>query len=724
LIFSSHLESIFFAALGKGTLPERAAFLDKACAADAELRLRVERMLEAQAGGFMQEPAPGLPAVNDEPIKEGPGEVIGPYKLMEQIGEGGFGLVFVAAQHHPVRRKVALKIIKPGMDTRDVIARFEAERQALALMDHPNIAKVFDAGATESGRPYFVMELVHGVPITEYCDQNRLSPRQRLELFLSLCHAIQHAHQKGIIHRDVKPTNVMVTLHDGRPVVKVIDFGVAKALRQQLTDRTIYTQFAQMLGTPLYMSPEQAEMSGLDIDTRSDIYSLGVLMYELLTGTTPLDRTRISKAAALEIRRILSDEEPPKPSTRLSQSGDQLTSIAAQRNMEPTSLSRLIRGDLDWIVMKCLEKDRNRRYETASSLASDIENYLHDEPVVACPPSATYRLRKFARRNKVAVVAAAAILASLTIGAGISTWLYFRERAARVDAEVATANESQLRVNDQATTAIREALLVLRSRGADAAERHLESLTPLHKQMSSANMASIHNLLGHLRGQQNRLQEAAMNFAKAAELEPDKFERYQYYVPLLVHTGERDGYQRVRHELIKHFGHTPNPRYAERALKICLITPWPDADFSTLDRLAVTALKTDPRHWAWPYTQFAIGLLEYRRENYRSAVERLQQAVGRMDRFCEVQASMVLAMAHHKLGDVDQAKGVFASGIKYFARIPAHEAALLYEALWHDWMIALALQDEASMLIADSQSLVSDEASGVDAAEPSPALPE
>jgi hypothetical protein len=297
------------------------------------------------------------------------------------------------------------------------------------------------------------------------------------------------------------------------------------------------------------------------------------------------------------------------------------------------------------------------------------------------------------------VVAAAAILASLTIGSGTSTWLYFRERAARVDAEVATANESQLRLNAQVAAAIREALLVLRSRGADAAEQYLASLAPLQKQMDPANRASIYNLLGHLRGQQNRLNESATNFAKAAEIEPEKFERYQYYVPLLVHTGDRDGYQRVRHALVKHFGRTTNPRYAERALKICLITPWPDADFAALDRLAATALKTDPRHWAWPYTQFAIGLLEYRRENYLSAARHLQHAVRRMDRFCEVQASMVLAMAHLRLGDVDQAKSVFASGTKYFSRIPSHEAALLYEALWHDWMIALALQDEASLLL-------------------------
>src|SRR5579872_2400987 len=371
-------------------------------------------------------------------ITERSGAMIGPYKLMEKIGEGGFGLVFVAEQQQPVRRRVALKVIKPGMDTREIIARFEAERQALALMDHPHIAKVLDAGATESGRPFFVMELVRGVPITEYCDQHQLTPRERLELFVPVCHAVQHAHQKGIIHRDIKPSNVLVTRHDGTPVVKVIDFGVAKALGQQLTDKTLFTGFAQMIGTPLYMSPEQAELSGLDIDTRTDIYSLGVLLYELLTGTTPFDKERLKSAAFDEIRRIIREDEPPKPSTRLSdlsrpglpsrtsgqetaaaarsaRSKSSLASIAALRKTEPHKLSQLIRGELDWIVMKALEKDRNRRYETANGFALDIQRYLADEPVAACPPSAAYRFRKFARRNKAAFAIGATIAAALVV---------------------------------------------------------------------------------------------------------------------------------------------------------------------------------------------------------------------------------------------------------------------------------------------------------------------
>jgi serine/threonine protein kinase len=429
----SRLESIFFAALEKPSATECAAFLDEACAGNDELRGRVEKMLAAQSdgGSFLEQPALALDGDWEPPIAERPGTVIRPYKLLEQIGEGGMGVVFLAEQEQPVKRRVALKVIKPGMDTRAIVARFEAERQVLAMMDHPNIAKVFDAGAADSGRPYFVMELIKGEPITEFCDRNQFSPQQRLELFAHVCHAVQHAHQKGIIHRDIKPTNVLVEMHDTTPVVKVIDFGVAKALGQELTDKTLFTGFTQLLGTPLYMSPEQAGQSSLDIDTRSDIYSLGVLLYELLTGATPFDKERFKKAAHDEILRIIREEEPPKPSTRLSESKGSLSSISTQRQTEPTKLTKLVRGELDWIVMKALEKDRNRRYETANGLSSDIERYLHDEPVQACPPSASYRFKKFARRNKVTLFVTSAAVASLMlliIGLAVSNRLIALER--------------------------------------------------------------------------------------------------------------------------------------------------------------------------------------------------------------------------------------------------------------------------------------------------------
>jgi serine/threonine-protein kinase len=415
---------LFIAALNKPQAAERAAFLDAACGDNAELRVQVEALLRehAQLGSFLEAPAPPVPTADELPLREGPGKVIGPYKLLEQIGEGGFGVVFMAEQQQPLRRKVALKVLKPGMDTRQVVARFEAERQALALMDHPNIAHVLDGGETASGRPYFVMELVRGMPITAFCDQNSLPVRQRLELLVAVCQAVQHAHQKGIIHRDVKPSNVLVTLHDGTPVVKVIDFGIAKALGQQLTEKTLVTGFAQLVGTPLYMSPEQAEMSGLDIDTRTDIYSLGVLLYELLTSTTPFDQERLRQAGYDELRRIIREEEPPRPSTRLSTLGATLATVSAHRKSDPKRLGQLVRGELDWIVMKCLEKDRNRRYATANALARDLQRYLADETVEACPPSAGYRLRKFARKYGKFLATAGAFLVLLLLGGAITTW--------------------------------------------------------------------------------------------------------------------------------------------------------------------------------------------------------------------------------------------------------------------------------------------------------------
>jgi WD40 repeat protein/serine/threonine protein kinase len=415
-------ESIFLAALERGKPDERVDFVDNACANDAELRLRVLALLKThdESRGPFDAPSPGLQGTLISPEISAVGDQIGPYRLLQQIGEGGMGTVYMAEQARPVKRKVALKVIKAGMDSRQVIARFEAERQALAVMDHVNIARVLDAGTTEGGRPFFVMELVHGVPITKYCDDSHLTPRQRLELFVPVCQAIQHAHQKGIIHRDIKPSNVMITLYDGKPVPKVIDFGVAKATEQALTERTLFTQYGTMVGTLEYMSPEQAEMSALGVDTRSDIYSLGVLLYELLTGSTPLSQKQLRGAAYGEILRMIKEDEPPKPSTRLSDSGEALASISAHRHMEPAKLTNLVRGELDWIVMKTLEKDRNRRYETANGVAADLLRYLNDEPVLACPPSSMYRIKKFARRNKslLATVAALAILLIVaTIGA-------------------------------------------------------------------------------------------------------------------------------------------------------------------------------------------------------------------------------------------------------------------------------------------------------------------
>jgi eukaryotic-like serine/threonine-protein kinase len=399
---------------------------------------------------------------------------IGPYKLMEKIGEGGFGLVFVAEQQTPVKRKVALKLIKPGMDSREVIARFEAEREALAMMDHPNIARVLDAGTTDSGHPYFVMELVHGVPISDYCDKNRLPLRERLELFISVCQAVQHAHQKGIIHRDLKPSNVLVALQDDCPVVKVIDFGIAKALHQQLTDKTVYTRFAQVLGTPLYMSPEQAEMSSLDIDTRSDIYSLGVVLYELLTGTTPFDGKRLSMVSLDERIRIIRQEEPPRPSTRLRQPTLDLALLASLRRIEPARLTKTCRGDLDWITMKALDKDRRRRYETASDLAADVRRYLNDEPVSACPPSTGYLLRKLSRRYRGVLTAAAVIVVILLMAVVMSTVFAFREIVAHTEADRQRKLADEARQVSEAETQVALAAQIKEAAARQDAQRAFE----------------------------------------------------------------------------------------------------------------------------------------------------------------------------------------------------------------------------------------------------------
>jgi len=405
------LEPIFHDASARAKGAERDAYLDGACGDDADLRSRVDALLDAHdaASGILDSPAV-------EGTREGPGTTIGNYKLLQEIGEGGMGVVYMAEQERPVRRKVALKVIKLGMDTKQVIARFEAERQALAMMDHAHIARVLDAGATEAGRPYFVMELVRGVPIHEYCDTHNLATAERLGLFVDVCRAVQHAHQKGVIHRDIKPTNVLVTSHDGKPVPKIIDFGVAKATNQRLTERTLFTEFHQIIGTPEYMSPEQAEMSGLDVDTRSDIYSLGVLLYQLLTGTTPADPTSLRTAAFEEMTRMIREDEAPAPSTRISRLGEDADKIAKQRKSDARTLSRDFQGDLDWIVMKALEKDRTRRYENASAFAEDVERHLESRPVEAGPPSASYRFSKFARRNRKVVAAAAILIAVVGLG--------------------------------------------------------------------------------------------------------------------------------------------------------------------------------------------------------------------------------------------------------------------------------------------------------------------
>jgi serine/threonine protein kinase/WD40 repeat protein len=471
------IEGIFFAALEMQGQAKRAAYLDEACKGDAELRRCVERMLAAQPkiGDFLQPAAPPPTAAETPPLVEKVGTVIGPYKLLQVLGEGGFGVVFLAEQSEPVRRKVALKIIKPGMDSKQVVGRFEAERQALALMDHPNIARVLDGGTTDSGRPYFVMELVKGVPITEFCDQNRLSPRERLELFIPVCQAVQHAHQKGIIHRDLKPSNVLVTLYDDKPVPKVIDFGVAKAIEQKLTEQTYFTRIGQIIGTLEYMSPEQASLNALDVDTRADVYALGVLLYELLTGTTPLNKERLEGVAFLEMLRLIREEEPPRPSTRLSESGEALTAYAVYRKTETQKLPKLVKGELDWIAMKALEKDRGRRYPTANALAADVQRYLRDERVDACPPTLAYRLQKYGRKHRAALTMAGMAAGLLLLGSVVSGWQAVRaidaEALAMAQLKLAMANEEKAHESEKSAQEERNKVQRERDDARDAREK-------------------------------------------------------------------------------------------------------------------------------------------------------------------------------------------------------------------------------------------------------------
>jgi serine/threonine protein kinase/tetratricopeptide (TPR) repeat protein len=529
-------QAVFLAAVGLEAAADRPALLDRECGNDPDLRARVEALLRAHdAPDSLPEPDPPTDgaatlayedqtALHDPtrlgavqvtgPLSEGPGTRIGPYRLIQQIGEGGMGTVFVAEQERPVKRRVAVKVIKPGMDSRQVIARFEAERQALAILDHPNIAKVLDAGTTDAGRPYFVMELVKGVPITDYCDTVHLTPKERLSLFLPVCAAIQHAHQKGIIHRDVKPSNVLIMMQDGKPVPKVIDFGIAKAIDQKLTERSLFTDHGAIVGTLEYMSPEQAEMSALDVDTRTDIYALGVLLYELLTGSTPLERARLRRAGYAEILKRIKEEEPPKPSMRLSESGESLPSIAALRKTEPVRLTKLVRGDLDWIVMKALEKDRTRRYETANGFARDIQRHLDGDAVEACPPSARYKLGKFARKHRAVLATIGSFALLLMTATAISSWLTVRARHAErlakerltraLTAEAEARTQAQLARTQQQRAEDRESLAidaVKRFRDAVAGEPKLKN-TP---ELDGLRKRLLKEPLGFFRALRDRL---------------------------------------------------------------------------------------------------------------------------------------------------------------------------------------------------------------------------
>jgi serine/threonine protein kinase len=569
-------KSVFLQALDIESPSERVAFIEIACQGDSDLVAAVSALFDAHESDANPVDRPiavdsvfrngnldetELHQAPSCPPHHAPGTRIGVYKLMELIGEGGFGLVYVADQQEPVRRRVALKIIKPGMESREVLTRFEAERQAIALMDHPNIARIFDAGATDSAQPYFVMELVRGVPLTTFCDSHKLDTSERLKLFVTICHAVQHAHQKGVIHRDLKPSNILVSLQDGVPLAKVIDFGVAKAIGQSLSAKTIYTRFASMIGTPAYMSPEQAEISAVDVDTRSDIYALGVLLYELLTGSTPFAADRLQSVGFDELRRIIREEEPPRPSTRLSTLKNDLAStVAANRRLDAAALSSSLKRDLDWIVMKALDKDRNRRYSTAGALAQDVSRYLIHQPVEARPPSAWYRLAKFSRRNKVAISTASMVVGALVVGTIISVWqarVAVRERdqkgIALEEARAAEVAAQTARVELEEFTDRLQACNVLIASARSHADA--ERFSDAYQACTEAIEVQPRYFLGWLeRARLNtklgRWSEAAADFAHALSigLPVDKTELLG--VPqLFVYAGESEAYEKLCGEL-------------------------------------------------------------------------------------------------------------------------------------------------------------------------------
>jgi serine/threonine protein kinase/predicted Zn-dependent protease len=658
--------SIFLDALDHSG-QETEEYVEAACAGDAELRLRVDQLLSAhrEIASVEQERGNGASYSDSAVMTEGPGAWIGPYRLLEQIGEGGFGIVYMAEQLKPIRRKVALKIIKPGMDTRMVVARFEAERQALALMDHPNIARVLDGGATPAGRPYFVMELVRGIPITEFCDQSRLPVRERIELFVTVCRAIQHAHQKGIIHRDLKPGNVMVTMHDDKAVVKVIDFGIAKAVGQQLTEKTLFTNFAQMIGTPLYMSPEQAQMSGLDVDTRSDIYALGVLLYELLTGSTPFDQERLRTVAFDEIRRIIREEDPPKPSTRVSTANAATTAASINRGIDPRRLRQIIRGELDWIVMKCLEKDRNHRYDTANGLASDLSRYLKNEQVQACPPTLAYRLRKFTRRHRASIGTAGLLLAMAMVACAMTLWQAIRAAAARdaaVRAQLTLSETRQMAAEERANAIARDLETLNKANNLiesgrshvdfsewAKAEADFTAALTLRRDHSSAWLAR-----GQLYGRLHLWDLAAADLQEACKLQNHGSFTSLYCNSLLrLRVGDEAGFRGVCERMIGQFDRDTDPRgwEQEEIARACLLSPAP---ILAPDRLVLLTQRAVDAGRA-PMRLACLGTALYRAGNYEAGLKPLRESRAAGPGWV-IWAEAVTAMIHHRLGHAEQAR--------------------------------------------------------------------
>jgi serine/threonine protein kinase len=743
-LFPEEAEEIFCVAMELGDASERIAYVKNACAGNKDLEAKVEELVSMQdeVESFFKnsKPVVEFPNAEQEPLAAGRngggptnlkeisheelGTRIGPYRLLQIIGEGGCGTVYMAEQEKPVRRRIALKIIKLGMDTKNIIARFSAERQALALMDHPNIARVLDAGATETGRPYFVMELVRGIKLTTYCDQKQLDTRQRLKLFIQICHAVGHAHQKGVIHRDLKPSNILVTMHDGSPIPVVIDFGIAKAFEGRLTDQTLFTAYEQLIGTPAYMSPEQAEMSRMDVDTRSDIYSLGVLLYELLTGRTPFNTTQLLQSGVDEMRRTLRERDPLKPSSILTTlRAEELTQTAHHRYVEPVKLVSMLRGDLDWIAMKALEKNRNRRYQTANALAMEVQRYLDNEPILARPPSRVYRLQKLIARNKFWFASGTAFIAALAIGLGVSTALLIRTRAAereearlRKVAETGFLTEEELRRQAEVREKIIEASALI-DKGSYAEADQIASQIPLEP--STMEGVDVFQTLGDW--------DAAHELWPAAK---DRFHQLLHVNGLkkstdtsldwtkeavaMISSNDRKDYTGFSRNDIRAFKDTDDPVVAGRALRNCLLMP-PSQDLvNLLKPLAQCAQKpledksfpANIANWQIPWRCQVLSLWEYRIGNLSEAIVWGHRCLDfeKSPPACLACAESVLAMSLQRQGKTDEAQSELAAAQKMIETKFAKPMALndSSDGSWYDWVAGRILFQEATAFIKDS----------------------
>ena len=732
------IEEVFCSALEIESEADRNGYVEERCAGNDALLSAVRDLLKGKEGAdeFFQGGSPCLSAedlsqsLSDEPSfriaanavlpqEREMGQFIGPYRLLERIGAGGGGVVFLAEQVKPVRRKVALKVLRMGTDTASVIARFEAERQVLAMMEHVHIAQVLDAGATEENLPYFVMELVHGISITEYCDANRMDIPARLKLFIQVCHAIQHAHHKGVIHRDIKPSNILITEQDGAPVPKVIDFGVAKAIDNPVaSERTIQTLNDQFIGTPAYMSPEQAGLGGADVDVRSDIYSLGVLLYTLVSGRPPFTRQELCEAGLEEMLRTLREREPLRPSSRLkSLEDDVLSEIAQSRRLDPRRLGALLDGDLDWIAMKALEKDRERRYQTVAGLAEDVQHYLNQEPVTARPPSRGYRFGKLVRRNKIVFASVTAVVLALMAGFGTSFVLYLKQREILKE-QVRLLEESDTREK------ITQAAVLLRKEEYARADQ-LMATCPVPVIKPSIEAAGVFRDLGNWNVSQGRWPEAKDRFQKLIEankvdkgdVSEDVSRDLLYLAPVLVLLEDLDAYGQLVQATLERFAGTRDPVAAEQVIKISLIRPLDDTFKEALHPLVdvvhssiyeVSDETTPYEVLLQAWRTFALTGLEYRLGHYDEAVSWGNRCLAYKDasRTRIAMTHLILAMAHHQLGHLDFAhtelelgraavEAVFPDGT--LCAIPDYGGR--QSGRWYDWVNAYLLMKEAESLL-------------------------